>query len=169
MLAMLGAVVGAATEPAIPALLQPLLDKGFAANQLPLWTIPAAIIGLFFIRGAAGFVAQYGLASAAQGGVLQLRSAMFERLLAAEPALFTRHSASQLTNTLVYEVQQGTIQLVGALLMGVGGVTALGCTIGQGLSGVSTLALGSFITLAAIVAGAVLALRWQVWRLERDL
>jgi uncharacterized membrane protein YedE/YeeE len=57
--------------------------------------------------------------------------------------------------------------LVGATLMGVGGVTALGCTVGQGLSGVSTLALGSFIALAAIIAGAVLALRWQVWRLER--
>ncbi len=115
-LAMLGAVVGALTEPAIPALLQPLVDKGFASNQLPLWMIPAAIIGLFFVRGAAGFIAQYGLAAAAQGGVLQLRSAMFERLLNAEPALFTRHSASQLTNTLVYEVQQGTVQLVNALL-----------------------------------------------------
>jgi uncharacterized protein len=57
--------------------------------------------------------------------------------------------------------------IVGALLMGVGGVTALGCTIGQGVSGVSTLALGSFIALAAIIAGAVLALRYQVWRIER--
>jgi uncharacterized protein len=57
--------------------------------------------------------------------------------------------------------------LVGATLMGVGGVTAVGCTIGQGLSGVSTLSLGSFIALAAILAGAVLALRYQVWRLER--
>jgi uncharacterized membrane protein YedE/YeeE len=57
--------------------------------------------------------------------------------------------------------------LVGAVLMGVGGVTALGCTVGQGLSGVSTLAIGSFIALAAIVSGAVLALRYQVWRLER--
>lgn len=58
--------------------------------------------------------------------------------------------------------------LVGATLMGVGGVTAVGCTIGQGLSGVSTLSLGSFIALAAILAGAVLALRYQVWRLERS-
>jgi uncharacterized membrane protein YedE/YeeE len=57
--------------------------------------------------------------------------------------------------------------LVGAVLMGVGGVTALGCTVGQGLSGVSTLALGSFIALAGIIIGAVLALRFQVWRLER--
>ena len=57
--------------------------------------------------------------------------------------------------------------LVGAMLMGAGGVTALGCTVGQGLSGVSTLALGSFITVGAIMAGAVLALRYQVWRLDR--
>lgn len=57
--------------------------------------------------------------------------------------------------------------LVGGVLMGVGGVTALGCTVGQGLSGVSTLALGSFIALAGIVAGAVAALRYQMWRLER--
>ncbi len=57
--------------------------------------------------------------------------------------------------------------IVGAALMGIGGVTAVGCTIGQGISGVSTLALGSFIALAGIVAGAVAALRYQVWRLER--
>ena len=57
--------------------------------------------------------------------------------------------------------------LAGALLMGVGGVAALGCTVGQGLSGVSTLAVGSFIALAAIIGGAVIALRYQVWRVER--
>ncbi len=57
--------------------------------------------------------------------------------------------------------------LVGAVLMGVGGVTAMGCTIGQGLTGVSTLALGSFIALAGIVMGGVAALRYQTWRLER--
>ena len=51
--------------------------------------------------------------------------------------------------------------------MGVGGVAAMGCTVGQGLSGVSTMALGSFIALAGIIAGAVLALRYQVWRLDR--
>ncbi len=65
-------------------------------------------------------------------------------------------------------VEDTANHLVGALLMGVGGVTAMGCTIGQGISGLSTLALGSVIALAAIVAGAVLALRWQVWRLERQ-
>ncbi len=57
--------------------------------------------------------------------------------------------------------------VVGAVLMGVGGVTAMGCTVGQGLTGVSTLAIGSFIALAGIMAGGVAGVRWQVWRMER--
>jgi len=57
--------------------------------------------------------------------------------------------------------------LAGGLLMGVGGVTALGCTIGQGLSGVSTLSIGSIIAVLAIVAGGLLGLRYQVRRLEQ--
>ena len=59
--------------------------------------------------------------------------------------------------------------LVGAVLMGIGGVTAMGCTVGQGLSGVSTLSVTSFIALAAILAGAVAGLKYQIWRLERSL
>jgi len=59
--------------------------------------------------------------------------------------------------------------LVGAALMGVGGVCALGCTIGQGMSGVSTLSLTSFVAIAAIIAGAVAALRWQTWRIEKSI
>jgi uncharacterized membrane protein YedE/YeeE len=57
--------------------------------------------------------------------------------------------------------------LVGGVLMGFGGVTAMGCTVGQGLTGVSTLALGSLLAFAAIVAGAVAALKVQQWRIER--
>ncbi len=57
--------------------------------------------------------------------------------------------------------------IVGGILMGFGGVTALGCTIGQGLTGVSTLAVGSFLALASIIAGSVAALRYQMWRMER--
>ncbi len=57
--------------------------------------------------------------------------------------------------------------LVGAVLMGVGGVTAMGCTVGQGLSGISTLSTMSFIAVAAIIVGAVLAFKYQMWRLEK--
>jgi hypothetical protein len=56
--------------------------------------------------------------------------------------------------------------IVGGALMGVGGVTAMGCTIGPG---VSTLALGSFVALGGILAGGWLGMRWQLWRLERQL
>jgi len=55
--------------------------------------------------------------------------------------------------------------LIGATLMGFGGVTALGCTIGQGLSGVSTLALGSFLALPGFFLGAYLALQYLQYRL----
>lgn len=58
--------------------------------------------------------------------------------------------------------------LVGATLMGFGGVTALGCTIGQGLTGISTLALGSIVAFASIVAGAVAGVKYQAWRIERS-
>jgi uncharacterized membrane protein YedE/YeeE len=58
--------------------------------------------------------------------------------------------------------------LLGSVLMGVGGVTAMGCTIGQGLSGMSTLSLNAFVALAAIVLGAVVSLRQQAARLERS-
>jgi uncharacterized membrane protein YedE/YeeE len=55
--------------------------------------------------------------------------------------------------------------VVGGILMGFGGITALGCTIGQAITGISTLALGSFITFAAIVAGSALTMKYQYWRM----
>ena len=54
--------------------------------------------------------------------------------------------------------------IVGGVLMGFGGITAIGCTIGQAISGFSTLALGSIVTFAAIVAGSAATMRYQYWR-----
>jgi uncharacterized membrane protein YedE/YeeE len=64
-------------------------------------------------------------------------------------------------------VEDTANHLVGAILMGVGGVTAVGCTVGQGLTGISTLALGSVIALAGIIAGAYGGLRYQGWRVAQ--
>ena len=58
--------------------------------------------------------------------------------------------------------------LVGGALMGFGGVLALGCTIGQGITGLSTLALGSFLAFFSIVAGAALTMKFEYWRLMRE-
>jgi uncharacterized protein len=55
--------------------------------------------------------------------------------------------------------------VIGGILMGFGGITALGCTVGQAITGVSTLALGSFLTFAAIVAGAAATMKYQYWRM----
>ena len=118
MVAIVAAATAAATEPMIPALLKFLLDNGFGAvRTFPLWMVPVAIVGLFALRGLAAFLATYSLAWAANLGVLSLREVMFARLLNAAPALFTRHSASSLTNTMVYEAQAGAVWLVQALLV----------------------------------------------------
>ncbi len=109
-------VLAAITEPLMPALLKPLLDRGFARGQLALWTVPTAIIGLFAVRGVAQFVSQYALARIANEGMQRMRGVLFERLLSAELGLFARQSASALSNTIVYEVQTGAMLLVQALL-----------------------------------------------------
>ena len=76
-----------------------------------------------------------------------------------------------LTNTFRWEgfrdSEDLTNHLIGAVLMGVGGVTAMGCTIGQGVSGVATLSLTSFVALGAIWLGAWAGLQYQVWRVAR--
>jgi hypothetical protein len=58
--------------------------------------------------------------------------------------------------------------IIGATLMGFGGVTALGCTIGQGVTGISTLAVSSFVVLAAIIAGAAISMKVQYILLMRQ-
>jgi len=116
LLAAAGMVVAAATEPAIPYILKLVLDNGFqkAAGQL-VWAIPAAIIVLFMIRAASWWVSSYGMVKAAQNTVLAMRSHLFERMLHAGPSLFTRNTASSITNNVVYEIQQGANLLMGAM------------------------------------------------------
>ena len=113
---IVAAMIAALTEPLMPALLKPLLDRGFSRGQLALWTVPIVLISLFAVRGLAQFVSQYALARIANEGMQRLRRVLFDRLLAAELALFSRQSASALSNTVVYEVQTGAMLLVQALL-----------------------------------------------------
>ncbi|MDT8453354.1 MAG: YeeE/YedE family protein [Gammaproteobacteria bacterium] len=58
--------------------------------------------------------------------------------------------------------------VIGAALMGFGGTLALGCTIGQGITGVSTLALGSFLTLIAIIFGSALTMKIQYYKMLHE-
>ncbi|MBM3353118.1 MAG: YeeE/YedE family protein [Betaproteobacteria bacterium] len=109
----------------------------FTLDYLMLWTDKSKII-TYGIASAAGVVAgsaAYALAS---------RSFRWEGFRDAED------TASH---------------IIGGILMGFGGITALGCTIGQAVTGVSTLALGSLVTFAAIVAGSALTMKVQYWRM----
>lgn len=113
---LVATIVVALTEPVIPALMKPLLDRGFQGGTLYLWIVPVALLGLFGIRGLAGFIAQYSLAYMANHAMVRLRSRLFGRLLDAPMTLFGQTSASALSNTVVYEVQTGTLLLVNAML-----------------------------------------------------
>jgi subfamily B ATP-binding cassette protein MsbA len=113
---IVGALMAAITEPLMAALLKPLLDRGFNRGQLALWMVPAAVLLLFAVRGIAQFISQYALSRIANEGMQRLRRVLFQRLLGAELALFSRQSASALSNTVVYEVQTGSMLLVQALL-----------------------------------------------------
>jgi subfamily B ATP-binding cassette protein MsbA len=124
-----GAIVGAATEPFVPALLKPLLDRGFQQGSLEIWTVPAALLSLFGIRGLAGYISQIGLTKITNHGLLTLRRAMFNKILAANLKLFASQSSSALSNTVVYEVQNGAVMLVNALLsLARNGLTLLALT-----------------------------------------
>ena len=122
-LGALGAALAAVCETGVAWLMVPLIDGGFQRLPIrwlaemshpPLWVIPIALVVLFAVRGAAGFVVDYTLAWAANQATLRLRSRLFARLLDAQPALFATRSASSLMNTVVYEVLAGVTQLVGA-------------------------------------------------------
>ncbi len=115
-LAACAMVVAAATEPAIPYILKHLLNSGFKDTAgLPIWAIPLAIVVLFVIRGMSWWVSAYGLTKASQNAVLAVRAHMFSHMLRAAPALFTRNTASSITNNIVYEIQQGANLLMGSV------------------------------------------------------
>ena len=105
-------VVGAALEPTIPALLKPLLDKGFNSHQIPIWIIPVLIIGLFMLRSSASFLADIALAKIAQTSLLELRRKMFDAINAAEIDLYRKQPATTLANTVVFEATNGAVLLL---------------------------------------------------------
>jgi subfamily B ATP-binding cassette protein MsbA len=115
-LVVLGAVVGAATEPMIPFLFKLLLDLGFQKHALELWTVPVVLLSVFGVRGLAGYVAQIGLSRITNQGLLVMRRAMFAKLLVAHMQLFGSQTSSSLSNSIVYETQTGASMLVNSLL-----------------------------------------------------
>jgi len=104
-LALMAMAVVAATETSIPALMKPLLDRGFTGGlNDKLWQVPLFLVGLAFIRGAAQFFSNYWLNRVINEVLLILREQMFARLLNAPTEFFQQSTAANLINTVVFEV-----------------------------------------------------------------
>ena len=103
--ALAGLAVVALSETAIPALLKPLLDRGFSGKlDNRLWHVPAFLVGLAFIRGLAQFGSNYALSHITNSVLFKLREQMFNRLLQAPADIFQSRSAASLINAVVFEV-----------------------------------------------------------------
>ncbi|EQD63432.1 lipid A export ATP-binding/permease protein MsbA, partial [mine drainage metagenome] len=99
--------VTAATEPFLPALLKPMLDKSFVHKD-PHWMhwVPLMLMGLFFVRGIANFIAKFAMNWVGNKVVMDLRQQMFGRLLHLPARYFDDHSTGELISKLVYDANQ---------------------------------------------------------------
>jgi ATP-binding cassette, subfamily B, bacterial MsbA len=103
--ALVGMIAAAATEPLVPALLKPLLDKGFIQQtHFDWWLVPVCIIGLFIFRGVATFLATYALNWASGHVQTDIRVAMFSHLMKLPASHFQNESHAMIASKLVFDV-----------------------------------------------------------------
>ena len=160
-------IVASATEPFVPALLKPLLDRGFQQDALNLWLVPITLMLLFIIRGLSGFLAQFALAKVTNDGLLELRKAMFGKLLTARLSLFSDQSSSMIANTVVYEVFNGSSALINAVMRLARDVLTLLALIGYlvYLNWKLTLIVGFLFPAVALV---IQVLSKRLYRLTKE-
>ena len=105
-LATLGMIAAAATEPLFPALIKPLLDGGFASSGAPQTPelFAAAIVGIFVVRGILSFLSSYCLQWVGHRVVLDMRAAMFAKLVRFPARFFDDQSSGQLLSRVAYDV-----------------------------------------------------------------
>jgi subfamily B ATP-binding cassette protein MsbA len=115
--ALVALVIAAATEPLFPALMKPLLDQGFVNRvPFPIWLVPACIIGLFAVRGAASFASNYALAWVANKVLADLRRDLFAHILKLPTSEFERESSGVLISKVVFEINNVTVAISRALM-----------------------------------------------------
>lgn len=106
-LALVAMLALAATEPLLPWLLGTVLDEGFIAGQSRIrWFAPAFIIALFAVKGVLNYASSIGLHWVAQRVVMDLRAAMFARLLLLPAGFYDHHASGTLISRLTYDVTQ---------------------------------------------------------------
>jgi subfamily B ATP-binding cassette protein MsbA len=116
LLGILGMAVVAATEPALPALMKPLIEGTFIDKDpvLMQW-LPAVIVALFLVRGLAAYMGAYALNSVGTRLVTDLRNAMFAKLLALPATFYEQQPSGALISKLTYDVTQVTAAATSAL------------------------------------------------------
>ena len=108
--------LAAATEPVLPALLKPLLDGSFVErNQTHPYLVPLAIVGMFLLRGALTYVSSYTLSWVSNKIVLDLRNAMFRRLVTLPTRYYDDRSSGVLISKVAYDVTGVTSAATGVL------------------------------------------------------
>ncbi|TCW80629.1 lipid A export permease/ATP-binding protein MsbA [Burkholderia sp. SRS-46] len=115
---VLAMAVVAGTEAGIPALLKPLLDRGFGAKgdvSAKLY-VPLAVVGLALVRALAQYASGYLLQYVSNRILLQLRIEMFERMIHTGVSFFQRETASTVINAIVFEVNQVLNVLMGVMI-----------------------------------------------------
>lgn len=116
-LSILFFILASATEPLVPALLKTVLDKGFSKQtSLPLWTIPAALIGLFALRGMLFFLGSYLLSWTTSRTVFDLRQALVGSITRADANLYTSMNPSVAVTKVIGDPQAVSSLLGGALM-----------------------------------------------------
>ena len=106
---VLGTIVVALTEPLVPALMKPLLDGTFVhKDQAMMRMVPAIIILIFLVRGLATFVSSYAINWVGNKLVMDLRNAMFQKLLSLPTRYYDDHSTGSLLSKLTFDVTQVT-------------------------------------------------------------
>ncbi|WIM05068.1 MAG: lipid A export permease/ATP-binding protein MsbA [Candidatus Nitricoxidivorans perseverans] len=139
-LAVMGLALMAATEPLFPALLKPLLDKGFAGKpREDLYLVPLAIVAIFLVRGIFGYVATYCMSWVSNRVIADLRDALFARIVRLPTAYLEVHPSSRLMTRVIYDV--------------------------AGVAGATTTALTTLIKDSLTVVGLLSWLLWLNWRL----
>lgn len=103
--AVLCMVCTAATEPVFPAIMKHLLDSGFRTSEARMvWLIPASIVLLFLTRGVLSFITNYLMTWVSTRLVVDLRRAMFDKLVETPTQVFHTQPASQWIARLLYDV-----------------------------------------------------------------
>ena len=116
ILAIVVMAIASATEPAFPALMKPLLDGSFGGNnKYGLWLPPLMIVGIVILRGLLGFCADYAMSWVSNKVVLDLRNAMFKRLIQLPTAFFDDQSSGVIMSRIAYDVTGVTGAATGVL------------------------------------------------------